>query len=118
MISDVYEALMVDNVIECQRLRKCTKKGFTWLPKNGFFYFLPEVSHLMQILNSSINFIVYCVVGHDFRREFFKTFRLTKHSLIDLSVTESGSDDKEINREQFPTQGINADATQEPPQQQ
>lgn len=113
MILDVYEALMVENVIGCQRLQKCTKKGLIWLPKNGFFYFLPKVSHLMQILNSSINFIVYCLVGHDFRRELCQTFGITKHSLTDQSLNGPGSDDKGGQLEQFPIQGMKANTTAE-----
>ena len=116
MILDVYEALMVDKIIGCQRLQKCTKKGLIWLPKNGFFYFLPKVSHLMQILNSSTNFIVYCLVGHDFRRELCETFGFTKHSLTNLSLRGSSIDDKEMKHEQFPTQGIKENTAEKPPQ--
>ena len=116
MILDVYEALMVDKIIGCQRLSKCTKRAVFWLPKNGFFYFLPKVSHLMQILNSSINFIVYCLVGHDFRRELFQTFGITKHSLTDQSLNGRGSDDKEGKLEQFPTQRMKANTAKKPPQ--
>ena len=120
IILDVHEFLNVDKVIACQQLHKCTKKPFIWLP-NSFFFFLPKVSHLMQILNSSTNFIVYCLVGHTFRRELYRTFGIRRYSSVPnylrglayenstfgtqafTSRKGSRNDDKEIKKKQFDT---------------
>ena len=120
IILDVHEFLNVDKVIACQQLHKCTKKPFLWLP-NSFFFFLPKVSHLMQILNSSTNFIVYCLVGHTFRRELYRTFGIRRYSSVPnylrglayenstfgtqafTSRKGSRNDDKEVKKKQFDT---------------
>ena len=38
--------------------------------------FLSHVSHFAAVLNSSINFLIYCFVGRNFRREFFKLINI------------------------------------------
>ena len=49
--------------------------------QNNVFYFAPIeqwlvdfVARYLVILNSSINFIIYCLVGSDFRKAFLQMF--------------------------------------------
>merc|ERR1712107_907354 len=39
---------------------------------------LTHISHFTAIFNSSINFLVYCVVGHNFRKQLFCTIGIKK----------------------------------------
>ena len=81
IILDVYEFLNIENVLACQNLARCARQHFLYIP-NNFIHFLPKISHMMQILNSSTNFIVYCLVGHNFRRELCKTFGIRRYSSV------------------------------------
>lgn len=65
---DVYEFSNVELVISCWP----PYVPATWA--QGLSY----ISHLMMILNSSVNFIVYCLVGHTFRRELCRTLGFQK----------------------------------------
>ena len=81
IILDVYEFLNVEKVLACRNLRRCARLPYTYLP-NNFFFFLPVISHMMLILNSSTNFIVYCLVGHNFRRELCRTFGNRRYTSV------------------------------------
>jgi len=43
---------------------------------------LTHVSHVLSIFNSSVNFIIYCFIGHGFRREFFRMVGLSKYTAV------------------------------------
>ena len=42
------------------------------------WYWLSPVHHLALITNSSVNFLIYCMVGRTFRAEIFKLFNCKK----------------------------------------
>ncbi|XP_059087453.1 FMRFamide receptor-like [Tigriopus californicus] len=71
---DVYEFSNVEKIIQCAPDRP-------WLPE-AWGQALPYVSHFMMILNSSVNFIVYCLVGHTFRRELCRTLGIRDYMSI------------------------------------
>jgi hypothetical protein len=48
----------VDKIMGC--------RPFAWWPAHEM-QILVFFSHLLMILNSSVNFVVYCLVGHTFR---------------------------------------------------
>ena len=54
------------------------------------WYFLKPIEYLAVIFNTSINFVIYCLVGTEFRNEFYNLFRrksaLTKISLNTTTV--------------------------------
>merc|ERR1712223_460058 len=81
ILLDVYEFINLEKVLACRRLAVCERKPFIYLP-NNIFFFLPVISHMMQILNSSTNFIVYCLVGQNFRRELCRAFGIRKYSSV------------------------------------
>ena len=81
IILDIYEFLNIEKVLECKKLARCARQHYLYLP-NKFFFFLPKISHMMQILNSSTNFIVYCLVGQNFRRELCRTLGIRRYSSV------------------------------------
>jgi hypothetical protein len=58
IILDIYEFSNVDKIMGC--------RPFAWWPAHEM-QILVFFSHLLMILNSSVNFVVYCLVGHTFR---------------------------------------------------
>ena len=81
IILDVFEFLNVEKVLACRNLARCARRPYMYLP-NNFFFFLPVISHMMMILNSSTNFIVYCLVGHNFRRELCRTIGNRRYTSV------------------------------------
>lgn len=67
IVLDIHEFSNVENIIRCK----------LWLP-GYWMQALVYVSHTTMILNSSVNFIVYCLVGHTFRKEMCRTFGVRK----------------------------------------
>ena len=65
ILLDIYEFINMDRFIECK----------PWHP-NYFWKVLLYVSRFAMILNSSLNFFVYCLIGHTFRRELCRTLGL------------------------------------------
>ena len=62
IILDIHELWNIEKVISCK----------PWNP--GYvMHALLYVSRMTTILNSTLNFFIYCVVGHTFRRELFRT---------------------------------------------
>lgn len=62
LILDIHEFSNMEKVIECK----------PWHPGH-FMHALVYISHFSTILNSSLNFFVYCLVGHTFRKELCRT---------------------------------------------
>jgi len=62
IILDVYEFSNMEKVVRCKPFH---------VPH--FMHALMYISHFSTILNSSLNFVVYCLVGHTFRRELCRT---------------------------------------------
>lgn len=66
---------VVSNVIEFwnrDKVIKCDEMGLHFHP-DKFTHALMYISDIATILNSSLNFFVYCFVGHTFRRELCRT---------------------------------------------
>ena len=59
----------VINIIKREKFVKCKP----WLPSKNF-KILIEVSEFTLILNSSLNFFVYCLIDETFRKEFHKFY--------------------------------------------
>jgi hypothetical protein len=68
VVLNVYDFLDVDAIIECQR-NGITRYPPTWV------YTLTSVSHFLLMVNSSVNFLVYCVAGTRFRRILISKIR-------------------------------------------
>ena len=47
-----------------------------------FVQALKPISHVAMILNSSVNFIVYCLVGNTFRREMCRMFGIQRYASV------------------------------------
>jgi len=68
IILDIYEFSNMDKVIDCP----INYNGRGFAPP-FLMHALMYISHFATILNSSLNFFVYCLVGHTFRRELCRT---------------------------------------------
>ena len=66
VVSNVIEFWNRDKIIECHNAR-------LHLHPDKFTHALRYISDIATILNSSLNFFVYCFVGHTFRRELCRT---------------------------------------------
>lgn len=58
----------------------------TWWPK--FYTFSREAVNFLAIVNSSINFVIYCIFGKDFRQELMSICKCTAVPLEDLFAAE------------------------------
>lgn len=72
IILDVFEFSNMEKVINCKPFHP-----------GHFMHALHYISHFAMILNSSLNFFVYCLVGHTFRRELCRTlgFRVKRNPI-------------------------------------
>ncbi|CAB4060996.1 unnamed protein product [Lepeophtheirus salmonis] len=59
---------------------------------------LYHVSHFTMMINSSFNFVVYCLVGHTFRREFCRAFGLSGYSAIPLTSSYYANNNNDPSR--------------------
>lgn len=80
---DISEFSNIESIVHCNEQK--TK----YLPKI-WLQCLIHVSHFCGVLNSSLNFLIYCFVGRNFRQEFFKLIKLREcptniqtHSLME-----------------------------------
>lgn len=86
ILVDIYEFSHLEDIVSCNEKKK----------DNPFLNYLPptwvdclsSAGHSMSILNSSVSFIIYSFVGHNFRREFFSMLGLQK---CHFSCTRRGS---------------------------
>ena len=56
-----------------EHFRRCRTLGRYHIPVA--FYVLVNFHHLFLVLNSSVNFIIYCAVGKEFRDKMFQLFK-------------------------------------------
>lgn len=77
IILDIIEFSHVEQVINCPRIAAHQ----LWAPPY-WAQVLYYVSHMMMMLNSSVNFVIYCLVGHTFRRELCRTLGLKHYIAI------------------------------------
>jgi len=90
IINDVYEFSNMDLVVNCP------KKSHHFYPPY-FMHALVYISHFATILNSSLNFFVYCLVGHTFRRELCRTLGFKNHGLRGDNMVSRRSSKLETN---------------------
>eukprot|EP00096_Caligus_rogercresseyi_P007746 TRINITY_DN25769_c0_g1_i1.p1 TRINITY_DN25769_c0_g1~~TRINITY_DN25769_c0_g1_i1.p1 ORF type:complete len:392 (+),score=106.63 TRINITY_DN25769_c0_g1_i1:125-1300(+) len=76
IILDIIEFSHLEKVISCPQNHRQM-----WLPPY-WAQVLYHISHFTMMINSSFNFVVYCLVGHTFRREFVRAFGLSGYSTI------------------------------------
>lgn len=80
IVLDVHEFSNVESILRCHgEMRK------PWMP-SYWMQALPYISHLAMILNSSVNFIVYCLVGNHFRREMCRMFGFRKYASVPQTI--------------------------------
>ena len=67
------------------RVSFCIQSGLHPIP--AFWFCVDDLSHVLILLNSSLNFYIYCVVGKKFRTEL-SSFIRGKCSAEDTTVTD------------------------------
>ena len=73
-IIDIWEFYHLENIVNCNESQS------PFFPEK-WIECLTHISHFTVILNSSINFLVYCVVGHNFRKQLLLSFGLKPRNL-------------------------------------
>ena len=83
-IIDIWEFYHLEAIVTCN------EQTLVFFPAR-WIKCLTHVSHFTTILNSSINFLVYCLVGHNFRKQLLITLGLRRanqhHPLTELTST-------------------------------
>ena len=69
---------------------RCKQIGSYFQPSDTI-WFITYLSHLTMIINSSINFIIYCIIGKRFRKEMFQCFNLSSSGYIEKRVKTTTS---------------------------
>lgn len=102
---DIYEFANVNRIIDCRFVAKDWKcktcfrlikqtfesaRPFPWWPSD-VMQIMVFLSHLLMILNSSVNFVVYCLVGQTFRKEMFKLFGMKKYARVPGALSRRSS---------------------------
>ena len=75
IIIDIYEFINMQKVEDCRLQKKGWNPPYLWEA-------LYPISNVFKILNSSLNFFVYCLVGHTFRRELCRTLGLKVRNVL------------------------------------
>jgi len=69
VIVDIWEFSHVESIVHCNEEFHQDASPHPFLPTKWIIC-LTHISHFTGILNSSLNFLIYCFVGHNFRKEF------------------------------------------------
>ncbi len=77
VLLNIYDFTVVEDIIDCH------KKGVGRYPPTWVMCSI-SVSHLLLIVNSSVNFLVYCVAGTRFRRILFRKLRILAKATADF----------------------------------
>jgi len=91
IINDIFEFSNMDLVVNCP------KRFPTLFNPPYFMHALMYISHFATILNSSLNFFVYCLVGHTFRRELCRTLGFKNRGLRGDNMVSRRSSKLETN---------------------
>ncbi|XP_040583841.1 FMRFamide receptor [Lepeophtheirus salmonis] len=92
IILDIIEFSHLEKVIQCPKSHRRM-----WSPPY-WAQVLYHVSHFTMMINSSFNFVVYCLVGHTFRREFCRAFGLSGYSAIPLTSSYYANNNNDPSR--------------------
>ena len=87
-IIDIWEFYHLEAIVTCNEQTRADFIPDRWIKC------LTHVSHFTTILNSSINFLVYCLVGHNFRKQLLLTLGLSRashHPLTELTSLTTAS---------------------------
>jgi len=79
VIIDIFEFSHVESIVRCNELTMAGE-GHPFLPPM-WIECLNHISHFTGILSSSVNFLIYCFIGHNFRREFLCLLGLRRKML-------------------------------------
>ena len=77
-IIDIWEFYHLEDIVKCNDLLIKKEIDHQFLP-DLWIECLTHISHFTAILNSSINFLIYCVVGHNFRKELLSTWGIKRN---------------------------------------
>jgi len=88
-IIDIWEFYHLEAIVKCNDLLMKKEIDHPFLPEK-WIECLTHISHFTAILNSSINFLIYCVVGHNFRKELLSTLGIKRNrSQVTTELTMS-----------------------------
>jgi len=88
VIVDIWEFSHVESIVHCNDLLLAGEIEHPFLPTKWIIC-LTHISHFTGILNSSLNFLIYCFVGHNFRKEFLHLLGLRAKQFEGSEITVS-----------------------------
>merc|ERR1719495_3151904 len=68
-----FEIMFIDKHLSEEAFKFCDRLGRLSLP--GCWLCLSHLNHFLLVLNSALNFVLYCCVGQRFRGELVRLFR-------------------------------------------
>jgi len=77
VVIDIWEFSHVESIVQCNELMRAGEAAHAFLPPK-WIECLTHISHFTGILSSSTNFLIYCFIGHNFRKEFLVLLRLRR----------------------------------------
>eukprot|EP00092_Neocalanus_flemingeri_P041970 GFUD01045715.1.p1 GENE.GFUD01045715.1~~GFUD01045715.1.p1 ORF type:complete len:266 (+),score=78.40 GFUD01045715.1:95-892(+) len=72
-VAKLYQVIILDEYLDEKRVAICTHAGRHPIP--ALWFCVANLNHVLMVLNSSLNFYIYCVVGKRFRVELFSFLR-------------------------------------------
>jgi len=77
VVIDIWEFSHLESILQCNELVMAGEADHPFLPPK-WIECLNHISHFTGILSSSTNFLIYCFIGHNFRKEFLVLLRLRR----------------------------------------
>ena len=65
LITQVYEILIIEDYLSAERVKACQDRDL--LPVPAYWYCIGDINNFLIVLNSSMNCLIYCLVGRRFR---------------------------------------------------
>jgi len=84
VVIDIWEFSHVESIVQCNELMRAGVAGAHPFLAPKWIECLLHISHFTGILSSSLNFLIYCFIGHNFRKEFLVLLRL-RRKMVDVS---------------------------------